>query len=166
MPWGSFFNWRKLKIGGSVAAVTAATGTAVTYHLSQYADNFCSKIVNSFIQQMVQNVTIPELSTTVRYMGYNATVTLDDTTVIVPPTWVDMVDETPGVDPICYHAVFTLGICFTICFSLALGAFINSVISDTNEPKRRNYELETAPINHSDSIGEEAGEQDRLLAIS
>lgn len=158
MSWGSFFNLRKLKIGGSVAALTAAAGTATTYAIAKDANNFCASIVNSFIRQMIQNVTIPELSTTVRYMGFNATVTLDDTTVIVPPTWVKMVDETPGVEPLCYKAVFILGICTTVCFSLALGAFVNSVIRDKEEPKPRVIELESA------SAGEDANEHDELLA--
>ena len=160
MKWGTFFNLRKLKIGGSVAAVTAAAGTATTYSLASDADNFCAGIVYSFIKQMVQNVTIPELSTIVHYMQYNATVTLQDTTVITPPTWVHIVDETPGVDPLCYKAVFILGMTATVISSLALGAFVNSIIRDTDDAKPRVIELESA--NASPTEGDD--ENDDLLA--
>lgn len=160
MGWGSFFNYRKLKIGGSVTAVAAASGIAATYSLASDADNFCSNIVTSFIHQIIENITIPELTTTVHYGDFNATVTLEDTTVIVPPTWVHLVNETPGVDPLCYKIVFILGVCVTLCLSLALGAFVNTIIRDTDEPKPNIVELEST----AGGANESASEHDDLLA--
>ena len=160
MKWGSFFNLRKLKIGGSVAAVTAAAGATTTYAYASQAQSFCSEIVNSFIHQMIQNVTIPELSTIVHYKDYNATVTLEDTTVIVPQSWVNMVNETPGVDPLCYQAVFIFGMCMTACFSLALAAFVNGIIRDQS-PSPVIIELESTSVNDATREGED--ENDSLL---
>lgn len=161
MKWGTFFNWRKIKTGGAVATVSTVAGTAASLSLASNAENFCSGVVNSFINQMIRNVTIPELSTIVHYMQYNATVTLEDTTVIVPPTWVHMVNETPGVDPLCYKTVFLLGMSFTVCFSLALGAFINSVIVDKASAPR-SIELE-GPNENAIEAGN-AYEHEPLLA--
>lgn len=148
MSLASFFSFRSraTKYGSIVGATVFAAGAGGSAALALKLSSLCSSAVSSFIESIGTQLSIPELSGDVVVDGYTANFTIQNVTIAIPKSLLDLINSTEELPAYCYSVPFTLGLCITTAISLALASAITSAIhihNHDNEQVRNNDNLTT-----------------------
>ncbi|MDP3560398.1 MAG: hypothetical protein Q8R79_08655 [Legionellaceae bacterium] len=138
----SFFKSRPVIFSALTGVVTFSTGAGLSTAAASKLESICTTAVDFLIKNVGRNITISQMGVILHLDSDNITITLDDISTDLPPSWLNIIGHTTDIPPYCFSIPLTLGLCFSFIVALVLAnlVFIATYIREHNNAPHQSAE--------------------------